>query len=96
MYQSKTESSSNGQVTTAISLISSVLNRLGINRIAEGYILTALSHIFGSYRSQGQILMHENNYQQLYDTCFDICSSAVINIYINIQTFSIITLSHIR
>ena len=30
---------------------------------------------FLSYSNQGQILTHEGNYQQLYHTFFDFCSS---------------------
>ena len=37
--------------------------------------MTALSlSLFRSYGIRGQILMHEDNYQQLCYTCFDPCS----------------------
>ena len=46
-----------------------------MNCIVEGQVSTALLLFPESYSIQEQIRMHEHNYQQLYHTFFDSCSS---------------------
>ena len=60
------KTSMNNFITYFLSLVvfrnKSYCRRISIN----GFI----THFFESYRNQGQMLMHEHNYLQLYHTCF--------------------------
>ena len=66
------------QKKTIIRFITHILSLIAFrNKFHSRMISTdnSITHFFGSYSNQGQILMNECDYQQLYHLFVDFCSS---------------------